>query len=231
MAARLGRHGRARHGGRYGLALACCLLAWLHARAVPAAEPMLFGAQGVRSASLQPFPKWTGMLERHFADKGAAGGDCSERRFNACHQAKWHAFIDGQRGRPLAEQLEAVNTYMNRHRYIVDPINWGVDDYWTTPAEFFSKDGDCEDYAIAKYLTLAALGVPESKLRLVVLQDLNLRVPHAVLAVLTEDGAMILDNQIGKVVPDAAIHHYRPIFAINSEAWWLLRPGKPAGHG
>ncbi|MBM3489300.1 MAG: hypothetical protein FJX68_02450 [Alphaproteobacteria bacterium] len=36
----------------------------------------------------------------------------------------------------------------------------GVEDYWATLAEFFDKHGDREDYAIAKYLTLKAAGVP-----------------------------------------------------------------------
>ena len=44
---------------------------------------------------------------------------------------------------------------MNRSPYIVDPINWGVKDYWESPGQFFSRKGDCEDYAIAKYLTCA----------------------------------------------------------------------------
>lgn len=185
----------------------------------------LFGTVEIRNDDLQPFPKWTGMLERLFAEKGKVAGSCDERTFNRCHQERWQALVDSQRERPLLEQIHTVNRFMNEARYIVDPINWGVRDYWATPRQFFAKFGDCEDYAIAKYVTLKQLGVPAQDMRIVVLQDLNLRVAHAVLAVFVEDRVMILDNQIKQVVNARAIRHYRPIFSINEEAWWLHRPG------
>jgi len=113
---------------------------------------------------------------------------------------------------------------MNKRRYVVDPVNWGMRDYWSTPRQFFAKFGDCEDYAIAKYLTLKQLGVPVTIMRIVVLQDLNLRTTHAILAVYTGDGIIILDNQIEQTVQASVISHYMPIFSINEEAWWLHRP-------
>ena len=194
------------------------------ARAAAADGLTVFGTVGVRSASLKPFPKWTGMLERHFESLGRQDGDCDAGRFNRCHLEDWRRLVDELDGRPEAEQLAVVNAFMNRNRYIVDPINWGVDDYWSTPREFLARFGDCEDYAIAKYFTLLALGIPESRLRVVVVQDLNLRVPHAVLAVIGDGGVSILDNQIRAVVRDTTIRHYRPYYAINGEAWWLQRP-------
>ena len=56
---------------------------------------------------------------------------------------------------------------------------WGVMDYWETPAEFFQKSGDCEDFAIAKYFALRDLGFPASQMRIVVLKDTlrNLAMP------------------------------------------------------
>ena len=132
--------------------------------------------------------------------------------------------IDRLQGQDLTTQLQVVNTFMNERRYIVDPINWGVRDYWSTPGQFFAKFGDCEDYAIAKYLTLKRLGMPAASMRIVVLQDLNLRIAHAVLAVYTEDGIIILDNQIRGTVQASVIRHYKPIFSINEDAWWLHRP-------
>jgi predicted transglutaminase-like cysteine proteinase len=159
------------------------------------------------------------MLERHFRDAGAKSGACKAKVFNKCHAQLWQEFIDQQMGNDLASQLQAVNSFMNKARYIVDPINWGVKDYWATPRQFFVKFGDCEDYAIAKYLTLKRLGLATDKMRIVVLQDLNLRVAHAVLAVYTYDDIIILDNQIKRTVPARVIRHYRPIFSINEDAW------------
>ena len=65
---------------------------------------------------------------------------------------------------------------------------------------------------------------PIDDLRLVVLQDTNLRVPHAVLAVSMKDDILILDNQIQEVVSHRDIVHYAPVYAINEHHWWLYFP-------
>ena len=127
------------------------------------------------------------------------------------------------------ELLDKVNIYMNRAAYIVDPVNWGIPDYWATPDEFFLKDGDCEDYAISKYITLKRLGVDPDSMRLVILQDENLNVAHAILAVKLGKDTFILDNQVDSVLPDTQILHYRPVYSINESAWWLHRVRKFSG--
>ncbi|MDA1100291.1 MAG: transglutaminase-like cysteine peptidase [Proteobacteria bacterium] len=185
--------------------------------------PALFDTAETRVDNHRPFPKWTGMLERYFADAGAKPGICTSRLYNRCHAKRWAELIDQLKGRDLASQLDAVNTYMNQARYTVDSINWGVRDYWATPGQFLAKYGDCEDYAIAKFLTLKRLGVDARNMRIVILQDLNLRIPHAVLAVYTESGIAILDNQIKHTVQAKAISHYQPIISLNEDSWWLHR--------
>jgi predicted transglutaminase-like cysteine proteinase len=113
---------------------------------------------------------------------------------------------------------------MNRKRYVIDPTNYGVPDYWASPVQFLHLNGDCEDYAIAKYLALRELGYDDEELRVVVLDDLNLGVAHAVLAVYSDDDVLILDNQIDTVVSANVIRHYRPIYSVNERHWWLHRP-------
>ena len=141
--------------------------------------------------------------------------------FTRCNLQDWIKFLAELQGKPLMEKLAEVNDYMNRHRYITDPVNWGVPDYWEVPREFFSKDGDCEDYAIAKYLSLRHLGVPAEMLRLVVLQDENCACPTPILVVYVNGTAYVLDNQFGRVVEADRISHYRPIYSINENHWWL----------
>ena len=58
-------------------------------------------------------------------------------------------------------------------------------------------------------------------MRIVVLQDENLRVAHAVLVVYHQGRTYVLDNQITQVVTDDRIAHYRPIYSINEQSWWL----------
>ena len=213
------------YGGRTVLlALVAAALTWTSAAQARTLGGGIFGYNEVRSDDLGPFVKWTGMLDRFLQEDDEAGGDCTSTRYNACHHQEWQSLIADLRGLDLADQLDRVNSFMNERRYIVDPINWGVRDYWATPGQFFRKQGDCEDYAIAKYLTLRQLGVPEAQMRIVVLQDLNLGIPHAVLAVVTPEGTMILDNQISQVVDARVIRHYQPIYSINESAWWLHRP-------
>ena len=127
------------------------------------------------------------------------------------------------RGKPRNyELLVEVNKFLNppNRRYITDPINWGMKDYWEAPAEFFNKRGDCEDYAITKYLTLRDLGFPTDQLRVVAVKDLNLKVGHAILVVFLDGQTYLLDNQVKKVVSTKKVRHYKAIYSINEDAWW-----------
>jgi len=183
----------------------------------------LFGSHEVRSTRMSLFPKWQGALARYFDESRLPDAPCTSTVFNRCHLREWKRFLHGLRGERPAAQIKLVNEFMNRHRYVIDPRNYGVPDYWATPRQFLTLDGDCEDYAIAKYLSLRALGFDPVKMRIVVLQDLNLGAAHAVLVVYHGGRALVLDNQIKTVIDHAAIHHYRPIYSINEQAWWLHR--------
>ena len=118
----------------------------------------------------------------------------------------------------------AVNEFANRFRYVLDQDNYGKSDYWAIPREFLTLGGDCEDYAIIKYFSLRQLGVPAEQLRIVVVQDSNLRIPHAILALYVPEGIMILDNQIQNIVPHSKISHYVPVFSLNERNWWMHLP-------
>lgn len=185
--------------------------------------PDLFGFNAVEQPDMKTFGQWIQVLERHLKID-IPEGDCKESVLNLCHMRDWLAFLETQRGRPRAEQLDAVNRYANRKRYVLDIENYGVEDYWAVVREFLYNNGDCEDYAITKFFSLRWLGYAEDDLRIVVLQDTNLRVPHAVLAVNTGDDVMILDNQLQEVVSQHDIVHYAPVYAINEHHWWLYLP-------
>ena len=185
----------------------------------------LFGYSERENRAIKPFVKWTGTLDRYFAERQLEDAPCHSNLFNRCHLQDWKRFLAEVGTADRMTQMEEVNAYMNRAPYIVDPVNYGVPDYWATPKQFLVKDGDCEDYAIAKYLSLRALGFPVESLRIVVLQDENLNLAHAILAVYYRDDIYILDNQINHVVTQDRIRHYRPIYSINEQAWWLHTPG------
>lgn len=178
--------------------------------------PRIFGSIELFSTKTTRFPKWLGMLDR-FQD----GNKLCESV--TCTSKGWKEFIAELQGKDLKTQLSEVNRKFNRYPYILDIDNWGEEDYWETPYQFLKKSGDCEGYAISKYFTLKALGVPIEDMRVVALQDMNLNLGHAVLVVYVDDQPLMLDNQIASVVPANSIKHYNPVFSINEAGWWLHR--------
>ena len=63
-----------------------------------------------------------------------------------------------------------------------------------------------------------------TNIRIVILQDTNLRIAHAVLAVARENDIFILDNQTKEVISHNDIAHYLPLFSVNENKWWLHLP-------
>lgn len=191
----------------------------------------LFGSREVASVDLSGFPKWGAVLVRGVQHERIMRASCqpSARQPSAhqpsaggvpCNWQLWNMLADSVRNVPALKQLQTINAAINRQPYIVDPVNWGMQDYWETPHEFFTRNGDCEDFAITKYKTLKMAGFPASNMRIVVLQDHNLNLLHAVLAVRLGGAEYILDNQIQQVVEDRYIRHYTPIYSINEHGWW-----------
>jgi len=178
-----------------------------------AAYPALFGTAEKSNKNLKPFTKWTGMFKRFDRSLQSASG---QRTMNKMKQDLQHF-----KGQPLVAMAAGINKMMNKKPYIVDSKLWGQSDYWATPVEFMTRGGDCEDYAIAKYTALRALGVPEERLRIAIVQDLKKNIPHAVLIVYTDEGPYALDNQNSSLVNGSRLERYKPIFSINRQAWWL----------
>ncbi len=172
---------------------------------------------------LKPYTKWLDMVRRMNEHPDWANEDCPSS-FSVCPQREWRKVLAVAKDKAPPEQLDPVNRFFNRFDYITDAVNWGGIDYWETPREFFYKGGECKDYSIAKYFTLRILGWPSDKLWIVILQDMNLKVTHAVLAARLDGRAMILDNQIADVVDQARIRHYRPIYGLSESGWVVYRP-------
>ncbi|MCW8916325.1 MAG: transglutaminase-like cysteine peptidase [Magnetovibrio sp.] len=188
-------------------------------------EKSFFNTNETKSTKMETFKKWNGALERYTKEKAALkAGKCGDKEMNKCNFEKWINFLKGLKDKKLVIQIREINDYMNRAPYITDPVNWGKKDFWATPGEFMSKFGDCEDYAIAKYMSLRLLGYKEEDLRVVAVKDLNLKIGHAILVVFYKGKPYVLDNQIKQVMPAAKIKHYLPVFSINQKAWWKHIP-------
>lgn len=185
----------------------------------------LFGTLEMRS-KIGNMPKWTSVLEKERKNPGYV----AQRQFPG--QGMWKD-IKAKLSRlsPL-EQAKAVNVLINRWPYRTDMDVWGLMDYWASPTEFFRKSGDCEDFAIAKYFALRGLGIPASKMRIVVLKDTLRNLDHAVLVFYSDGDAWILDNLSNAVLSHRRLSHYRPQFSVNEEYRWAhLKPSAPKKTG
>lgn len=139
---------------------------------------------------------------------------------------------------PEEQRLEAINQFFNRRIYFREDIDvWGQVDYWASPLETMIRgQGDCEDYAIAKYFSLQASGISVSKLRLVYVRaalgsPATPPVAHMVLAYYATPSSepLILDNLVPEVLPASRRRELTPVFSFNTEGLWQGAQGSEAG--
>jgi predicted transglutaminase-like cysteine proteinase len=130
---------------------------------------------------------------------------------------------------PIPDELErvkSINQFFNRQiQYREDMDNWGVIDYWASPMELLHRgSGDCEDYAIAKYFSLIAMGLSPAKMRMVYVraQTGGAIQAHMVLAYYPEPNAepWILDNLITDIRLASRRPDLAPVFSFNAEGLW-----------
>jgi len=124
------------------------------------------------------------------------------------------------------DRLATVNDFFNQRVAFRDDIEvWGQIDYWATPLEMLDKGaGDCEDYAIGKYMSLLAAGVPQSRLRMVYVRAQFQGRPqaHMVLAYYPQPEAepLILDNINPEIRAASLRPDLTPVFSFNGEGLW-----------
>lgn len=138
----------------------------------------------------------------------------------------WENLMRQEQGKSDLEKLNKVNEFFNRIPYAADIDVWGVPNYWATPIEFLCKGaGACENYAIAKYFTLKALGVSDEKLKITYVKALELNQFHMVLAYYSKPGdePLILDNLIDSIKPSSQRNDLLPIFSFNVGGIWMAQ--------
>lgn len=67
------------------------------------------------------------------------------------------------------DKVLRVHRFFHEHlSFASDQDVWHMRDYWAPPLQFFSqRQGDCEDFALGKYVVLLSAGVPADRLRAV----------------------------------------------------------------
>jgi predicted transglutaminase-like cysteine proteinase len=182
-----------------------------------AAVPRGLAAPGARLPELRIWAsdrlaQWASLAARVEAERAAP----PSRETRA-----WLRALARLEGQPLDRQVEAVNAIVNAGRWVSDEDNYGSSDLWATPGQFLARGGDCEDYAVAKFFSLARLGVAPERMRILVVHDAGRDLVHAVLALATERGMLVLDNLNPEVLPFERVPHYRPLYSVNLDNLWL----------
>ncbi|MHC2254503.1 putative transglutaminase-like cysteine proteinase [Bradyrhizobium embrapense] len=162
--------------------------------------------------------KWLG-VQRQLADELVQIAACeSDRAGCASPEAlRFLAIVDAGRARNGRARLGEVNRAINLAiRPGSDLATYGEPDVWATPLATFARgSGDCEDYAIAKFVALGKAGVAPDDLRIVVMHDLLGGEDHAVVAARLDGHWLTLDNRRMTMIEDADIRNFRPTFVID----------------
>jgi len=212
-------------------ALAGALLQPGSANALDLAAPLQLGRQVASVASAEPFglaaspvsagpvyEKWSalkGKLDDERVQLALCDGDREACVSEAALQ--FLAIVDIGRAREGRARLGEINRAINLSiRASSDLATYGEMDVWSSPlATFAHGAGDCEDYAIAKFVALRQAGVRPEDLRIIIMRDIFHGEDHAVTAARLDGHWLMLDNRRMAMVEDAAIRNYRPLFAID----------------
>lgn len=144
---------------------------------------------------------------------------CRSDRSNCSDAARrFILIVDEARSRSGAAKIETANRLINTAiRYMSDLAQHAAVDVWSAPlASLNTGRGDCEDYAIAKYVVLREAGVPEQDLRILLVRDRKVREDHAVLTVRNGDKWSVLDNRTLAVATDNELLQFTPLFALDN---------------
>lgn len=160
--------------------------------------------------------KWYAMMGRHHM-----------LMQDPAHRAVFDDFVEQfapLKNKSRAEIAKAVDEAVDLHLvYAEDNKNYVADEYFSSPVESIrKKTGDCDDYAILKYMVLRALGFSADDVYVVAIPE------HAVAMVntgTTENPAWhVLDNDnTGILLPQDKTEYYNTgRFAANERSIWLF---------
>jgi predicted transglutaminase-like cysteine proteinase len=180
------------------------------------AEPFGLFAATLSGGGLRE--KWLGVQHR-LDDEMVQLALCDGDRERCVSPAalQFLAIVDGARAREGRARLGEINRAINLAiRPMSDLAQWGEIDVWSSPLVTFAHGaGDCEDYAIAKFVALREAGVPPEDLRIVIMRDTIHGEDHAVAAARLDGQWLTLDNRRMAMVEDVYVRNYRPTFVID----------------
>ncbi len=185
-------------------------------RAERSGEPFGLSASPLFAGAVRE--KWL-TLERQLDDDSVQLALCDGDRERCVSPAALRilAIVDQGRAREGRARLGEINRAINLAiRPMSDLAQYGEIDFWASPLVTFAHGaGDCEDYAIAKFVALRLAGLAPEDLRVVIMRDIFHGEDHAVAMARLDGRWLTLDNRRMAMVEDTDVRNYRPLFVID----------------
>ena len=164
--------------------------------------------------------KWQG-VQRRLEDEMVQLALCEGDRERCASPAalQFLAIVEAAKARDGRARLGEVNRAVNfAIRPMSDLAQYGEIDVWSSPLASLTRGaGDCEDYAIAKFVALSRAGIPADDLRIVIMRDTIRGEDHAVAAARLDGHWLTLDNRRLAMIEDAQVRNYQPTFVIDRD--------------
>ncbi len=123
--------------------------------------------------------------------------------------------------------IVAVNQFFNQLEYSPDIQTWQKKDYWASRLEFIGQGrGDCEDFAVAKFLTMTQLGVPSQKLFLTYVKAVGYpEAAHLVVTYFQKPGSVpiVLDNYNKQILPATQRKDLIPVYSFTANDLYIQK--------
>lgn len=139
----------------------------------------------------------------------------------------WNDLIRKNKDKPIAEKLELANRFINSIPFKAEEELWGHS-HWSTPYEMITRNaGSHADHAIAKYVTLEALGIETGTVYLVHAHSAatpsNSYIVLAYYASPDDKIPLVLDSVIGEIKPASERKDLVTEHSLNNDGAWLAR--------
>jgi predicted transglutaminase-like cysteine proteinase len=180
-----------------------------------ATEP--FGLQTLPWFSGDIVQKWNG-VEAEIHAEAEILAHCRDA-VQDCPPAaqKLLAIVAAGRAESGLARIGVINRAINLAiRPTSDLQQWGVVERWSAPLVTLTTGrGDCEDYAIAKFVALRLAGIAPEDVKLVAVRDREANDEHAVVAVDVDGRWIVLDNRWLALLTDSELRRMLPRFVMD----------------
>jgi len=196
-------------------------------------EPFGLSTSMVTTGTL--LEKWL-KVEREVDDERLLLKICQDDRASCRSPAalQFLAIVDSARALAGRARLGEINRAINLTiRPMSDLALYGEEDVWSPPLATLAEGaGDCEDYAIAKFVALQEAGVSAVDLRIVILRDDIWEEDHAVVAARLDGNWLMLDNRHMVMAEDNQVRKYfRPVFLVDHNGVRRYSSSSPTSDG